>query len=136
MAKHPMLLLLLAVWVLAVGLWLDAEARKPPIVKKLCGQKFIRAAAQICEHLGSRWSRSAILTQELMGNAFPDAGPDGNTKLDEAVASSKRQKKSPKTFSRGPRSWRKLRVAVWHSRNFMRHCCNRGCTKKYISRYC
>ncbi|KAF6096695.1 relaxin 3 [Phyllostomus discolor] len=67
MAKHPMLLLLLAVWVLAVGLWLDAEARKPPIVKKLCGQKFIRAAAQICEHLGSRWSRSAILTQELMG---------------------------------------------------------------------
>ncbi|XP_045709550.1 LOW QUALITY PROTEIN: relaxin-3 [Phyllostomus hastatus] len=66
MAKHPMLLLLLAVWVLAVGLWLDAEALKPPIVKKLCGQEFVRTAAHICEHPGSRWSRSAILTQELM----------------------------------------------------------------------
>lgn len=68
MAKHPMLLLLLlAVWVLVVGLWLEAEALRPPIVKKLCGQEFMRTALSVCEHPETRWSRSAFLTQELMG---------------------------------------------------------------------
>ncbi|XP_036158631.1 relaxin-3-like [Myotis myotis] len=63
MAKHP-LLLLLAVWVLAGGLWLEAEARGAPYGVKLCGREFIRAVIFTCG--GSRWRRSDNLAQEAM----------------------------------------------------------------------
>lgn len=64
MAKYP-LLLLLAVWVLAGGLWLGAEARAAPYGVKLCGREFIRAVIFTCG--GSRWRRSDILAHQVMG---------------------------------------------------------------------
>lgn len=64
MAKHP-LPLLLGVWVLVGGLWLEAEAQGAPYGVKLCGREFIRAVIFICG--GSRWRRSDNLAQEAMG---------------------------------------------------------------------
>lgn len=66
MAKRP-LLLLLAMWTLAGGLWLGAEARAAPYGVKLCGREFIRAVIFTCG--GSRWRRSDILAHEAMGEA-------------------------------------------------------------------
>lgn len=66
MTKHP-LLLLLAVWVLAGGLWLEAEARAAPYGVKLCGREFIRAVIFTCG--GSRWRRSDILAHGVMSEA-------------------------------------------------------------------
>lgn len=66
MAKRP-LLLLLAMWTLAGGLWLGAEARAAPYGVKLCGREFIRAVIFTCG--GSRWRRSDILAHEATGEA-------------------------------------------------------------------
>lgn len=66
MAKRP-LLLLLAMWTLAGGLWLGAEARAAPYGVKLCGREFIRAVIFTCG--GSRWRRSDILAHEALGEA-------------------------------------------------------------------
>ncbi|XP_036897824.1 LOW QUALITY PROTEIN: relaxin-3 [Sturnira hondurensis] len=70
-SQHPMLLLL-AVWVLVWGLWLEAEALEPPDVQKLCGREFVRTAIYICGQPQLKWSQSAILTPELMGEVVGD----------------------------------------------------------------
>lgn len=67
MAKRPLLLLLLAVWVLAGELWLRTEARASPYGVKLCGREFIRAVIFTCG--GSRWRRSDMLAHEALGEA-------------------------------------------------------------------
>lgn len=66
MAKHPMLLLM-AVWMLAAGLWLEAEAQGPSDKEKLCGREFVRTAIYVCGNPRLRWSRSATPAQEAMG---------------------------------------------------------------------
>lgn len=72
MAKRPLLLLLLTVWVLAGELWLTSEARASPYGVKLCGREFIRAVIFTCG--GSRWRRSDILASEAAGEAAKGGG--------------------------------------------------------------
>ncbi|XP_016073452.1 PREDICTED: relaxin-3 [Miniopterus natalensis] len=67
MANHP-LLLLLALWMLAGGLWLEAEAQEAPEDGvKLCDREFIRTLIFTCG--SSRWRRSDILAREAIGEA-------------------------------------------------------------------
>ncbi|XP_054418039.1 relaxin-3 [Pteronotus mesoamericanus] len=139
MAKHPVLLLL-AVWVLAGRLWLEAEARGAPYGVKLCGREFIRAVIYTCG--SSRWRRSLILAREATGDAFPDAEPDADTGLDEAVASREwlALAKAPETFYGSRPSWQGTPGALRHSRDVLAglpsNCCKWGCSKSEISRLC
>ncbi|EPY85467.1 interleukin-27 receptor subunit alpha precursor, partial [Camelus ferus] len=127
MAKRP-LLLLLAVWVLAGELWLRTEARTAPYRVKLCGREFIRAVIFTCG--GSRWRRSDILAHEALGDAFPDADSEANSKLDEAVASSEwlALTKSPQAFYGGRPGWQGTAGALRGSRDVLAglssNCCN------------
>lgn len=66
MAKHP-LLLLLAVWVLVGGLWLEAEGKKESDKGKLCGLELARAIIRTCDKPQQR--RSDNLAQEALGEA-------------------------------------------------------------------
>ncbi|XP_045048428.3 relaxin-3 [Desmodus rotundus] len=133
MAKHPMLLLM-AVWMLAAGLWLEAEAQGPSDKEKLCGREFVRTAIYVCGNPRLRWSRSATPAQEAMGDAFPDA----DTEPEEAVASTERLAltKSPETFFGDPASWQGPPGVLRHSRDLLSDCCNKGCSKKEISMFC
>nr|XP_003413382.2 relaxin-3 [Loxodonta africana] len=136
-------LLLLAVWVLAGELWLQAEARAAPYGVKLCGREFIRAVIFICG--GSRWRRADALTQEAMGGAFPDADADADSlagKLDETVASNEwlALTKSPQAFYGGRSSWQGTPGALRGGRDVLTglssNCCKWGCSKSEISSLC
>ncbi|XP_006874343.1 PREDICTED: relaxin-3 [Chrysochloris asiatica] len=142
MAKRT-LLLLLAVWVLAGELWLQAEARAAPYGVKLCGREFIRAVIFICG--GSRWRRADVLTHEAMGNTFPDAEVDADSlagELDEAVASSEwlALTKPPQTFYGSQSSWQGSPGALRGGRDVLAglssNCCKWGCSKSDISSLC
>ncbi|KAM5232959.1 relaxin-3 isoform 1-T3 [Hipposideros larvatus] len=139
MAKRP-LLLLLAMWVLAGGLWLQAEARAAPYGVKLCGREFIRAVIFTCG--GSRWRRSDILAPEAVGDAFPDADPDADSELDEAVASSEwlALNKFPQAFYGGRPGWQGTPGTLRGGRDVLAglssNCCKWGCTKSEISSLC
>ncbi|XP_007952559.1 relaxin-3 [Orycteropus afer afer] len=144
MAKRT-LLLLLAVWVLAGELWLQAEARAAPYGIKLCGREFIRAVIFICG--GSRWRRADILTHEAMGDAFADTDTDayGDSlagELDEAMASSEwlAMTKQPQTFYRGRPSWQGTPGALRGGRDVLAglssNCCKWGCSKNELSSLC
>ncbi|XP_054572826.1 relaxin-3 [Eptesicus fuscus] len=139
MAKHS-LLLLLAVWVLAGGLWLEAEARGAPYGVKLCGREFIRAVIFTCG--GSRWRRSDNLAQEAMGDAFPDTDPYADSQLEEAVGSSDWLvlTKTPQALYGGQPSWQGTPGSLRGSRDVLAglssNCCKWGCSKSEISRLC
>ncbi|KAK1342657.1 hypothetical protein QTO34_015423 [Cnephaeus nilssonii] len=139
MAKHP-LLLLLAVWALAGGLWLEAEARGAPYGVKLCGREFIRAVIFTCG--GSRWRRSDSLAQEAMGDAFPDTDPYADSQLEEAVGSSDWLvlTKTPQALYGGQPSWQGTPGSLRGSRDVLAglssNCCKWGCSKSEISRLC
>ncbi|VCW63781.1 unnamed protein product, partial [Gulo gulo] len=100
MAKCPLLLLLLTVWVLAGELWLMPEARASPYGVKLCGREFIRAVIFTCG--GSRWRRSDILASEAT-----DADSDTDSDGDEAVAYSEwlARTKNPLAFYGSGPGW-------------------------------
>ncbi|ELK32044.1 Interleukin-27 receptor subunit alpha [Myotis davidii] len=66
MAKHP-LPLLLAVWVLVGGLWLEAEGKKQSDKGNLCGLELARAIIRTCDK--PQRKRSDNLAQEAMGEA-------------------------------------------------------------------
>ncbi|KAM6217888.1 relaxin-3 [Rhynchocyon petersi] len=141
MAKRT--LLLLAVWVLAGELWLQAEARAAPYGVKLCGREFIRAVIFICG--GSRWRREDILTHEAMGEAFSEAATDVDSlggELDEAVGSSEwlALTKPPQTFYGGRPSWHGSPGALRDGRDVLAglssNCCKWGCSKSEISSLC
>ncbi|XP_006900838.1 PREDICTED: relaxin-3 [Elephantulus edwardii] len=142
MAKRT-LLLLLAVWVLAGELWLQAEARAAPYGVKLCGREFIRAVIFICG--GSRWRRADVLTHEAIGDAFSDtdAEVDGLAgELDEAVGSSEwlALTKPPQTFYGGRPNWQGTPGALRGGRDVLgglsSNCCKWGCSKSEISSLC
>ncbi|KAM7143212.1 relaxin-3 [Molossus nigricans] len=140
MAKHP-LLLLLSVWVMAGALWLETEARDVSEDRvKICGWKIIRAIIFTCG--SSRWRRLNILAREAMGDAFPDAEPDADSKLEEAVASSEwlALTKSPQAFYRSKRSWQGTLEALQAPRDIVielaSNCCTLGCSESEISRLC
>ncbi|ELK06752.1 relaxin-3 [Pteropus alecto] len=139
MAKHP-LLLLLAVWVLVGELWLGAEARAAPYGVKLCGREFIRAVIFTCG--GSRWRRSDLLAHEVMGGAFPDADPDADGELDEAVASREWPglNRSPQAFYGDQPSWQGTPGTLRGGRDVLAglssNCCKWGCSKSEISSLC
>ncbi|CAK6445412.1 unnamed protein product [Pipistrellus nathusii] len=139
MAKHS-LLLLLAVWVLARGLWLEAEARGAPYGVKLCGREFIRAVIFTCG--GSRWRRSDNLAQEAMGDAFPDPGPYADRPLEEAAGPRDWLvlAKRPQALYGGQPGWQETPGALRGSRDVLAglssNCCKWGCSKSEISRLC
>ncbi|XP_014384957.1 PREDICTED: relaxin-3 isoform X2 [Myotis brandtii] len=131
MAKHP-LLLLLAVWVLAGGLWLEAEARGAPYGVKLCGREFIRAVIFTCG--GSRWRRSDNLPQEAMGDAFPPTDPYAHSQLGEAAGSSDWGVLTKPAQD----SYGSLRVTRKDpdGGSLLKKCCRRGCEEKELEIFC
>ncbi|XP_054573334.1 relaxin-3-like [Eptesicus fuscus] len=140
MAKHS-LPLLLAVWVLAGGLWLEAEARKAPngSLMQLCHWKFVQAIFLTCG--GPRWRRSDNLAQEAMGDAFPDTDPYADSQLEEAVGSSDWLvlTKPPQALYGGQPSWQGTPGSLRGSRDVLaalESCCESECSKSEISRLC
>ncbi|KAG8521298.1 Relaxin-3 [Galemys pyrenaicus] len=163
MAKRP-LLLLLAVWVLAGELWLGAESRATPYGVKLCGREFIRAVIFTCG--GSRWKRSDIVAHDAIGeagevvrmgrgakcqvltlfifagDAFPEADPDADSELDEAMPSSEwlALTKHPQALFRGQPGWQGPAGVLRGSRDVLAglssNCCKWGCSKSEISSLC
>ncbi|XP_047556424.1 relaxin-3 [Lutra lutra] len=135
MAKPPLLLLLLTVWVLAGELWLTSEARAPPYGVKLCGREFIRAVIFTCG--GSRWRRSDILASEAT-----DADSDTDSEGDEAVASSEwlARTKNPLAFYGSEPGWQGAPGALRGGRDVVAglssSCCKWGCSKSDISSLC
>uniref|UniRef100_A0A8D1PEG4 Relaxin-3 n=1 Tax=Sus scrofa TaxID=9823 RepID=A0A8D1PEG4_PIG len=140
MAKRPLLLLLLAVWVLAGELWLRTEARASPYGVKLCGREFIRAVIFTCG--GSRWRRSDMLAHEALGDVFSDTDSNADSELDEAMASSEwlALTKSPETFYGVQPGWQRTPGALRGSRDVLAglssNCCKWGCSKSEISSLC
>ncbi|XP_016073451.1 PREDICTED: relaxin-3-like [Miniopterus natalensis] len=120
MANHP-LLLLLALWMLAGGLWLEAEAQEAPDEEvKLCDTEFIRRMFASC---GILLKRSVILAREAI-----DAESDADSQLEEAVASLIKlgQKGTP-----GVLRHRRGVVLDLHNK-----CCNLGCHKSELRILC
>ncbi|XP_044109982.1 relaxin-3 [Neovison vison] len=140
MAKRPLLLLLLTVWVLAGELWLTSEARASPYGVKLCGREFIRAVIFTCG--GSRWRRSDILASEAAGDRLPDADSDPDSEGDEAVASSEwlARTKNPLAFYGSEPVWQGAPGALRGGRDVVAglssSCCKWGCSKSDISSLC
>ncbi|XP_007532474.1 relaxin-3 [Erinaceus europaeus] len=139
MARCPVLLLL-ALWVLAGGPGLQAEARGAPYGVKLCGREFIRAVIFTCG--GSRWRRAQLLDHEALVEAFPEADTDMDSQMDEAVASSEwlTVSKSPQAFYGGHTGWQGPPRARRGSRDVLTgissNCCKWGCSKNEISSLC
>ncbi|XP_036158708.1 relaxin-3-like [Myotis myotis] len=141
MAKHP-LLLLLALWVLVGGLWLEAEAQEESEEVKLCGLDLARAIFQNCEKAYEKWSDN--LAQEAMGDAFPHTEPYAHSQLGEAAGSSDwRVLTKPAQDSYGS-----LRVTREGEEgegqegddidrgSILKKCCEDGCTKTELKIFC
>ncbi|XP_004458087.2 relaxin-3 [Dasypus novemcinctus] len=139
MAKRPLLLLLLASWVLAGELWLGTDARAGPYGVKLCGREFIRAVIFTCG--GSRWRRSDTLGHPGAGDAFHDADSDPDD-LEETGASSEwlALPKPPQAFYGGQPGWPGSPGVLRGGRDVLAglssSCCKWGCSKNEISSLC
>ncbi|XP_059551183.1 relaxin-3-like [Myotis daubentonii] len=133
MAKHP-LPLLLAVWVLVGGPWLEAESQEESDEVKVCGLDLAETIISNCEKVQQR--RSDDLAQEAMGDAFPHTEPYAHSQLGEAAGSSDwRVLTKPAQDSYG--SLRVTREGDEADRgSLLNKCCNDGCTKTELMIFC